>query len=97
MDIIGMHIGPPLVVHDEDDCRDRNCCIHSPSAHPLADASLSWRGRMERICADGVGHPDPDDLAYRRSVGLPLHGIHGCDGCCSDGRLGESNENEEGR
>lgn len=85
MDVIGMYTGPPLIVHDNDDCRGRNCCIHWPSPHPLADRPLNWRGPwigMERICEHGIGHPDPDDLAYRKSIGAPLHTVHGCDGCC---------------
>lgn len=67
------------------------CCIHDPSDHPLSNARLHWRtdlGLMERICQHGVGHPDPDDLAFKR-----MHqgaeeferfawGAHGCDGCC---------------
>jgi hypothetical protein len=44
---------------------------------------------MERICPHGVGHPDPDDLAYRISIAKKMGkdtkylGIHGCDGCCT--------------
>ncbi len=32
---------------------------------------------LERTCAHGIGHPDPDSLAW-----LGCEGIHGCDGCC---------------
>jgi hypothetical protein len=40
---------------------------------------------MERICPHGVGHPDPDDLEYKRKQGLPdAAGIHGCCGCCNE-------------
>lgn len=40
------------------------------------------RALMERICpARGVGHPDPDDLAWRVSQGYG-GGVHGCCGCC---------------
>lgn len=43
---------------------------------------------MERICPHGIGHPDPDDIAFKRN--RPRFGedmakadsIHGCDGCC---------------
>lgn len=38
---------------------------------------------MERICPHGVGHPDPDSLAYLDAVGVKGAGIHGCDGCCA--------------
>jgi hypothetical protein len=34
---------------------------------------------MERICPHGIGHPDPDDPAFKN----PIEGVHGCDGCCS--------------
>jgi hypothetical protein len=36
---------------------------------------------MERICPCGVGHPDPDDAAYRLSQGDD-DTTHGCCGCC---------------
>ena len=43
------------------------------------------KGMMERICPEhGVGHPDPDDLAYWVSVGRFKMGIHGCCGCCEN-------------
>lgn len=66
------------------------CPIHAPSEHPLNQAPLLWRGDrglMERLCPHGVGHPDPDDLAYKRTV-YPhdyeqmAYDVHGCDGCC---------------
>lgn len=85
MDIVGMHTGPPLVVHDDSRCRGRNCCIHNPSPHPLGRHPMYWRGiwvGMDRICDHGLAHPDPDDRRYRYSVGLPLHVEHECDGCC---------------
>ena len=49
-----------------------------------------WRedtAMMERICPHGIGHPDPDDLAFRESLGGSIvrrdYSIHGCDGCCA--------------
>jgi hypothetical protein len=45
----------------------------------------SDRGLMERECEHGIGHPDPDDLDFKRRVGhrdVQVLGIHGCDGCC---------------
>lgn len=45
------------------------------------------RGLMERICSHGIGHPDPDDLAYKiRTGGDDAEGVHGCDGCCFDAK-----------
>lgn len=91
VEIVG-RTGGVLVTHAPDACAGENCCVHNPSAHPLSTAPLNWRGdrgRMERICEHGVGHPDPDDLAYKRSVmshakySSGAWGIHGCDRCCS--------------
>jgi hypothetical protein len=38
---------------------------------------------FERICPHGIGHPDPDDMAYWKSIGEESMGVHGCDGCCA--------------
>lgn len=41
----------------------------------MRDWPLNWRadaGVMERLCPCGVGHPDPDHLAYARSL-TPVH------------------------
>lgn len=88
--------GKRVIVHDKtQDCLDNNCCIHNPSNHALSHANLYWRvetfydikpSHMERICEHGVGHPDPDSLAYLRRTGeeslANSLSIHGCDGCC---------------
>lgn len=74
------------------------CAFHAPSDHPLKDAPLNWRsglspfdGRrlLERLCEHGVGHPDPDGLAFANQ-NLPKGqepdtGVHGCclSRCCS--------------
>jgi len=75
-------------VHPFEKCQGRACCLHAPSDHKMRDWPLHWRNDralMERICPHGVGHPDPDDLAYGEMV-MPgtawSRGIHGCDGCC---------------
>ncbi len=82
-DLIGMYRGTPLIVHRPDVCAGHFCCIHNPSDHPLDKAPLNWRGHvMERICRHGIGHPDPDDLAWRERVGRDSAPVHGCDGCC---------------
>jgi hypothetical protein len=70
-------------VHRPDTCKGPNCVIHNPSDHPLRQFPLHWRGDiglMERICTHGVGHPDPDHLAWDPREGM---GIHGCCGCCA--------------
>lgn len=88
--------GRNLYVHRaSDDCFDNHCCIHNPSDHPLRAAPLVWRqagifdwkpSHMERMCEHGVGHPDPDSLAFLRRNGkndlAEILGSHGCDGCC---------------
>ena len=75
-------------VHPETACAGRHCVIHNPSDHPLRDAPKIWRADkqvMERQCPHGIGHDDPDDYAYRRSVDPNATSVHGCDGCCATG------------
>lgn len=76
--------------HSTSDCRPP-CPVHAPSNHPLRDARAQWRpdvGYVERVCAHGVGHPDPDDLAVRSALDDGV-GVHGCDGCCREPRSEE--------
>lgn len=90
--IFGMSVGKVVLrTHPEGTCRGESCCIHNPSDHPLNAAPLNWRAdrqMMERICEHGFGHPDPDDLSYKRSImsrqayNARAYEIHGCDGCC---------------
>ena len=78
-------------IHPETACAGRHCVIHNPSDHPLRDATMIWRsdkGIMERLCEHGIGHDDPDDYAYRRSINPNATSIHGCDGCCGGGANG---------
>lgn len=74
-----------LVTHAPDKCVGESCVIHNPSDHHMRDWPLMWRSDrqlMERTCEHGVGHPDPDDIAYQVRQGRTHQGIHGCDGCC---------------
>ena len=78
-----------LKVHDKANCEGQYCCIHNPSPHHMVDWPLHWRddrSLMERICPHGIGHPDPDDLAFKERIGMDAktESVHGCDGCCSD-------------
>jgi hypothetical protein len=80
--------GQNILVHDKEKCKGRYCCIHNPSDHIMKEWPTHWRqdrGLMERICKHGVGHPDPDDLAFKASIGLDAvtESIHGCCGCCT--------------
>ena len=75
-------------VHPSTVCIGENCCIHNPSDHPLKDAPMFLRmdrsPLVERHCVHGIGHPDPDSLAYieRKWPNRTAEGVHGCDGCC---------------
>lgn len=72
-------------VHRAAECEGTFCTLHNPSAHHMRTWRLHWRGDrriFERICEHGIGHPDPDDLSYRRRQGT-ANGVHGCDLCCS--------------
>lgn len=87
----GEHFGSGLLVevHPPSACDGKGCVVHHPSDHHMRGWRLNWRddrGIMERLCPHGVGHPDPDDLAYRLSVG-DGDGVHGCDGCCHPRRM----------
>ena len=79
--------GQRLKVHDRDVCVGRACVVHAPTDHRMRGYPTHWRRDrmlMERICPHGVGHPDPDHLAYVQATFLDqtAAGIHGCDGCC---------------
>ena len=80
--------GQHILVHPASQCKGENCCIHNPSDHHMKEWPTHWRSdryMMERICPHGVGHPDPDDLAFRKRMGYgDSDGIHGCDGCCAN-------------
>lgn len=74
-------------VHAPEACEGHACCIHNPSDHHMRLWPQLWRDDrylMERTCAHGIGHPDPDHLAWvHRYPGVdPGYGVHGCDGCC---------------
>jgi hypothetical protein len=82
--------GERLWTHNTKDCDPVvPCCIHNPSKHHMVTWPMHWRDAraiMERICAHGVGHPDPDDAAYRAGRG-DTDTVHGCDGCCAPPQL----------
>lgn len=72
-------------VHRAGTCAGEYCWVHKPSPHHMLGWPVAWRGdksTAERICPHGVGHPDPDDLAYNQRLGRDVS-IHACDGCCA--------------
>lgn len=86
-DEMGCAVGDSILenVHPATVCVGRPCVLHNPSDHHMRDWKLLWRDdrhMMERICSHGVGHPDPDDLAWHIRNGREYQGVHGCDGCC---------------
>lgn len=86
--VYGIQVGPGWVldVHPPSQCAGRPCVVHAPSDHHMREWPTNWRADtrvMERICPHGVGHPDPDDVAYLASVGRDWAAVHGCDGCCA--------------
>lgn len=88
--------GFTLNTHRAGDCLGPYCCIHNPSDHPLKDNPLNWRADralMERICDHGVGHPDPDDISFKRLTRgheyADAEAHHGCDGCCQPEAVGD--------
>lgn len=80
-----------IKVHTQRVCQGKLCPFHNPSDHPLKNAKMHLRmdkgGLVERICEHGVGHDDPDSVAYLHPGGEMGAGIHGCDGCCSSKKL----------
>ena len=85
MTVLRLPGGQTLVdFQEEADC-EGPCPIHRPSSHAMRDWPLYFRtdrGIFERICPHGVGHPDPDSVAYAILRGDVGQGVHGCDGCC---------------
>lgn len=78
--------GPTILtnVHPESACAGQHCVLHNPSDHHMRDWAAVFRADlhlMERQCRHGIGHPDPDDVAWHASQGRS-RGIHSCDGCC---------------
>jgi len=80
-----------LRIHSPRLCKGFYCCFHRPSKHSMRKWPMfvrldRYRGLVERTCPHGIGHPDPDSLAFIESTLPPnrrgYEGVHGCDGCC---------------
>lgn len=67
-------------------CKGSHCPFHNPSDHHMKDWPMVIRasGLTERVCPHGIGHPDPDSLAWMEGDGYMGFDIHGCDGCCAE-------------
>lgn len=80
-------------VHLRADCQGRNCVVHNPSNHSMVNWPRHMRetGLVERICPHGIGHPDPDSVAWLNKQTRPEMGwgMHGCDGCCAPNDTGK--------
>ena len=90
--------GQLLWAHPKASCVGQHCVIHHPSDHIMKNFPTHWRadrGIMERICPHGIGHPDPDDIAFIRATRgdavAKTESVHGCCGICCTGAY----QNEE--
>jgi hypothetical protein len=85
-------------VHKREVCEGDFCCIHNPSDHPLKDAKMVLRtdgfkyGLAERFCSCGIGHSDPDAVAFHAKKGDHGLGVHGCCGHCTGNYLEIQND-----
>lgn len=82
--------GQRVRIHTPDKCAGGYCVFHSPSDHSMRAFPTHLREDrlplVERICPHGIGHPDPDSLAYLATIDPEDRGawaVHGCDGCCA--------------
>lgn len=82
-----------LRAHKRENCAN-DCPLHGPSRHHMIPWPLHWRddrGIFERICPHGIGHPDPDTMAYiEKTKGRSVYEdelVHGCDGCCIERKV----------
>jgi hypothetical protein len=75
-------------IHNKKSCRGNHCPFHNPSDHRLKDAPMNIRydkgGLVERICEHGIGHDDPDSVAFFVRINDRwVTSLHGCCGCCN--------------
>ncbi|AXQ64436.1 hypothetical protein L3Y19_gp067 [Gordonia phage Neville] len=77
-------------VHEPNEHCETACVIHNPTEHHMRLWRLHWRDDrkiFERICPmHGTGHPDPDQFPYWMATGQGSQALHGCCGCCHDGK-----------
>lgn len=66
--------------HQFDACGDGYCPFHEPSLHSMRNYPMSIVGKLTlRHCPHGEAHPDPDSVAFLRTVNPRMdHGLHKC-------------------
>jgi len=84
--------GSDAPLHGPEECLPQPCPFHRPSGHPLERYPVVYnferRGAIERICAHGEPHPDPDHLSQLDRERPSQSGVEArfhrrrCDGCC---------------
>lgn len=76
-----------ITTHSAQSCAGQHCVVHNQSNHHMKKWPMYIRWDMEalveRICSHGIGHPDPDSVAYFIANGQDYMSVHGCDGCCT--------------
>jgi hypothetical protein len=78
--------GQLMWVHNPANCSGQACVFHNPSKHGMNDWPVNVResNLIERMCDHGIGHPDPDSVAYFDRMNQRGFDVHGCDGCCHE-------------
>ena len=84
--------GRTLTTHGPEQCLLHHCVIHNPSDHPLKNAKMDFLpdfNMIYRVCAHGIGHPDPDSLEvlkwrmqWMEVEAIASTHMSNCDGCC---------------
>lgn len=75
-----------VLTHQFHVCRDTGpCAIHDPSQHHMRHLPVFYRSDryiVERCCAHGVHHPDPDQVGFWQQTlsedEASAQTIHGC-------------------
>jgi hypothetical protein len=79
-----------ITIHPPSRCEGYHCPWHDPSDHGMVgwprDILTDRHNLLVRVCADGIGHPDPDSLEWLHRIGVGDDGEHACDGCCKEAR-----------
>lgn len=88
--------GMVIDVHPEVACLGRRCSIHNPSPHHMRGWVQHWMDAnktMYRECPHRMLHPDPDHLAYIKTVfgddWVMVYQHGDCCGCCMPAIDGE--------